>query len=81
MNKQTNWSHNEETGQSTCSKLCSITKKIYSVTIDTTQWHKWHYGREFIQNVMPELPIADREFLISGTTPKEWDSLFPVEEE
>jgi hypothetical protein len=29
-----------------------------------------------IQYICPELPACEREFLISGTTPKEWEKMF-----
>jgi hypothetical protein len=37
-------------------------------------------GGELIQNVMPELSPEEREFLISGITPKEWDEYYGKEE-
>ena len=32
-------------------------------------------GRHFVQDVYPNLSADDREFLISGTTPEEWDRI------
>lgn len=32
-------------------------------------------GGGLIQDVMPQVSDEDREFLISGVTPEEWDSL------
>ena len=29
-----------------------------------------------IQRIFPEMPAAQREFLINGITPEEWDSTF-----
>ena len=40
----------------------------------------WQNGA-LIQNVMPHLSNEDREFLITGTTPEEWDKAFPPEDE
>ena len=31
---------------------------------------------ELIQNIVPHLPQEEREFLISGITPQEWNNLF-----
>lgn len=31
--------------------------------------------KELIQNVFPELSAEEREFLISGITPEEWETL------
>jgi hypothetical protein len=36
--------------------------------------------RKFMQDIFPELPIEDRELLISGTCGTCWDKLFPHEE-
>ena len=44
--------------------------------ITQDQIDRWIAG-ELIQNVMPELSASDREFLISGSTDKEWDDAFP----
>jgi hypothetical protein len=37
--------------------------------------------KELIQNIVPNLSMEEREFLITGITPKEWNELFnPIEE-
>ena len=41
------------------------------------QMDRWEAG-ELIQNVMPDLTAEQREFLISGVTPPEWDRMFPT---
>ena len=33
-------------------------------------------GGELIQNAIPQLDAAQREFLISGSTSEEWDEVF-----
>ena len=43
------------------------------ITLD--QIDRWNAG-ELIQDVMPELSASDREFLISGSTDKEWKDTF-----
>lgn len=40
----------------------------------------WEEGA-FIQDALPWLPAADREFIMTGITPEEWDAAFPPEEE
>jgi hypothetical protein len=36
--------------------------------------------KELIQNIVPNLSMEEREFLITGITPKEWNELFnPIE--
>jgi hypothetical protein len=39
------------------------------------------HGHELIQNIFPNLTTDEREFLMSGATPDEWDATFPEEEE
>jgi hypothetical protein len=39
----------------------------------------WKRG-ELIQNAFPMLSPADREFLMSGITPEEWDEMFSDED-
>jgi len=54
-----------------------LTGKVNEMDIDVTseQLARWQSG-ELIQNVMPELDAGEREFLISGITPDEWDAMF-----
>lgn len=38
-------------------------------------------SKELIQNIVPNLSMEEREFLITGITPKEWNELFnPIED-
>jgi hypothetical protein len=39
----------------------------------------WKAG-ELIQNAFPTLSPADREFIMSGITPEEWDDMFRDED-
>lgn len=61
------------------SRDCSVTNKTYKVTLSKEQYNRWQAG-EFIQDVAPNMHEDDREFLISGITPQEWDKLFKDEE-
>lgn len=60
----------------TYTKICSVTNEPYIVTIS-----KFEYIRlknlEFIQDVLPHRSADEREFIISGVTPAEWDQMFP----
>lgn len=40
--------------------------------ITHAQWDAWQAG-EYIQRAMPQLTAEEREFLMSGATPDEWD--------
>ena len=55
-----------------------LTGVVRSLKLDITkeQYEAWRRG-ELIQNVMPHLSDADREFLISGATQEEWNDAFP----
>ena len=66
---------NEE-GDIVKSKRCSVTNKIYSVTVDPTKYYEWSVQKKLIQDVFPLMSIDDREFLISGFTPQEYENLY-----
>ncbi len=66
---------NEE-GDIVKSKKCSVTGEIYSVTVDPMKYYEWSVKKELIQDVFPLMSIDDREFLISGFTPQEYENLF-----
>lgn len=61
-------------------KMCDVTKEYYSVAIDVDKYNEWQAGA-YIQDVLWCLSPEQRQFLISGTTPDEWDVLFEDEEE
>lgn len=50
------------------------------IDISDEQLARWKNGA-FIQDVAPALSADDREFLISGTTPEEWEAAFGEEDE
>jgi hypothetical protein len=54
--------------------------KINSCEIDVTQAQldNWKNGG-LIQNVMPNLSADEREFLMTGVTPIEWEETFGKE--
>jgi len=54
-----------------------LTGKIHEREINVTpeQLQKWHDGM-LIQDAMPHLSADDREYLISGATPEEWDKFY-----
>jgi len=45
--------------------------------IDVTleQMASWEQG-ELVQNAMPNLSADEREFIMTGITPTEWDEMF-----
>ncbi len=36
----------------------------------------WREGRKLIQNALPYLTPDEREFLMTGITPEQWNSMF-----
>ncbi len=43
--------------------------------VTRAQWDAWQAG-EYIQVAMPQLSPDEREFLLTGATPEEWDAAF-----
>ena len=60
----------------------ALTDKVSSMMIDVSyaQVVAWEDGGELIQNAMPNLTDNEREFLMTGITPEEWDDMFGPEE-
>lgn len=50
------------------------------IPVTQAQLDAWRGGHALIQDALPQLSQADREFLITGTTPEEWDAAFPEED-
>jgi hypothetical protein len=68
--------HIETDGKTvTASKLCTIKGEVYQVEVSEYAYFLWKNG-QLIQNVMPNLSAEQREFLISGMTPAEFEDLF-----
>lgn len=57
-------------------KTSPLSGKVQTRDLPITERHieRWWAG-ELIQDVMPHLSAADREWLISGITPEEWAQL------
>ena len=62
------------------SKFSPISMKDHTREIPVTQEQldAWK-GGELIQNAMPNISPDDREFLMTGITPEEWDTHFSDE--
>ena len=50
-------------------------KNTMDIDIDSYQLKKWQNGG-LIQDVMPHLTADEREFIMTGITPAEWDATF-----
>lgn len=47
--------------------------------INKTSWDRWQSG-VYIQTALPHLTADQREFLLTGATPAEWDAAFKDED-
>jgi hypothetical protein len=63
-------------------KTSPVTGQSNTCEIDVTdqQLIDWRKG-VLIQTAMPHLSAEDREFIMTGTTPKDWETMFADEEE
>jgi len=58
-----------------------VSGKVHAMDLDVTQeqMDAWSAGM-YIQDAMPQLSDGEREFLMTGITPEEWDATFGEEE-
>ena len=70
-------------GSATVIRYSPWTGKFNKVTLQITEeaYNRWKVRHELIQDVFPHLTKDEREFLMTGYTPKDWLELFPPEEE
>ena len=54
----------------------SHTKNTIDLDITAEQLARYENGEELIQNVFPNLSPEHREFIMTGITPEEWDTIF-----
>ena len=61
-------------------KRSPFTGKLHTMEIDCTieQLQNWRNG-EVIQRAFPHLSADEREFIKTGITPTEWDTMLPPE--
>lgn len=58
------------------SRTCSVTNEQVEVNVSRAEWERIIAGTEPMQNIVPHLSIGERELIISGYTPKEWEAMF-----
>ena len=63
-------------------KKSQLTGKVHTMDLDVTQEQidRWQRGT-LIQTTIPQLRPDEREFLISGITPQEWEETFGAYED
>ena len=60
-------------------KVSQLTGKEHTMDIDVNQYemirieNRFH-SKELIQNIVPNLSMSEREFLMTGITSEEWDT-------
>jgi hypothetical protein len=52
---------------------------VMDLPVTQEQLDRWQAG-ELVQNVFPHLSADEREFIMTGITPQEWDEEFGLEE-
>ena len=62
-------------------RISQISQTHNSIELDITyeqldRVNNRHLSKELIQDIVPNLSKEEREFLITGITPKEWNELF-----
>jgi hypothetical protein len=67
-------------------RTSQISKTDFTMELDITyeqldRINNRFQTKELIQNIVPNLSMEEREFLITGITSKEWNELFnPIED-
>ena len=63
-------------------KKSMVSGRLNSMLLPTTQGkiEYWVESGKLIQDVMPDLNDNQREFLMSGITPREWNDVFGEED-
>ena len=59
--------------------LTGITRAI-DIPCTQEQLDAWNQGQDLIQRILPDLTDDQREFIMTGCTPEEWDTLKEDEE-
>ena len=62
-------------------KISSLTGIEHTLNINITESELWrvenrHNSMELIQDIVPNLPMEEREFLMTGITNEEWIRIF-----
>ena len=57
--------------------------KMNSIEINVSQeqLERWERGEDLIQRLMPNLSADEREFIMTGNTKEDWETMFPPEED
>ena len=62
----------------TKTSILSGKTRTKEINVNQSQIDKWVAGM-LIQDVMPNVSVDEREFIMTGSTPEEWDLYFNEE--
>lgn len=58
-------------------RISMLSGKTHQMDLDVTEEQMMRFKEgELVQNVFPNLSPEEREFILSGSTPEEWDEAF-----
>ncbi len=59
-------------------RVSSLTGVRHTMDLDVTQeqLNRYEIGLGLIQDIFPDLPKEEREFIKTGITPQEWEEIF-----
>jgi hypothetical protein len=63
----------------TVSRICNVTGSEYSVKLLPWQYGAW-INDDKVTDFASDMTEDEREFLISGTTPEEWNAMWQLED-
>ena len=55
---------------------CKHCHKVYSIYLYEEDFDAWNNDEGYIQDLMSYLTAGEREFIKTGITPDDWDSMF-----
>ena len=59
---------------------CQVTGEVFILIVDAQALIDWREGK-LIQDAFPQLGKDEREILMTGYTPAEWDGLFKEDDD
>lgn len=69
------WADDGQSAKVSVRSLFSDEIHVAELRMTREQWDAWQAGQH-IQNALPQLTPEEREFLLTGATPEEWDAEF-----
>ena len=62
--------------QITRTSIISGITRTMNIDVTQDQIDRWNNREGYIQNIMPNISASEREFILSGISEEEWDSIF-----